>query len=373
MAASLASRPMSAAGRAPFFDASTCVASRVIGGRVSEGRRAASSARPAPAETTRSASPSPCLRAPGSGIRCFHSQTLSRQRNGDPNVLPPNPARRFIDTHAHLDQVLRRKRLLVSSASWTALSSAYLFSSTQHPDSQNLAAIINVNSDPSTFSAGRVIEGFSDIVYSTWGVHPLRASLYDDDVEKKIEALMASPKSVAVGETGLDFAKIDSANAGPAKFVQKMVFARQLELAKKLDKAVSVHMRGAEKDTLEVLTRTLPDSHRIHMQCYTGSLDLAKEVMDRFGNAFFGIAGLATYAGAAEKRDDIVKYIPLQRIVFESLSPHIPPEPFRGKVGHPGLIPYIAERIAYIKDVSVDEVYEHALRNSKACYGLDIA
>jgi TatD DNase family protein len=220
-----------------------------------------------------------------------------------------------------MDLVLRRKRLLVSSASWTALSNAYLFSPSSHPDSQNLAGIVNINSDPSSYAAGKYLETFSDILFSTWGVHPLRASLYDDALEKTIEANLRMPKAVAVGECGLDYVKLDAANIGPAKFIQKMVFSRHLYLAKKTGKAIIVHMRGAENDTFDLLKDTLPEDHRIQMQCYTGTTELAKLVMDQFPNAVFGVAGLATYAGAAEKRDDIVNFLPLDRIVFESVAP----------------------------------------------------
>lgn len=234
------------------------------------------------------------------------------------------------------------------------------------------------------------------MIYSTWGIHPLKASLFDDAMEKTLETYLKSPRSVAVGETGLDYVKLDSANAGPAKFIQKMVFARHLALAKKLNKPVTVHMRGAEQDLYDLLRDNLPEEHPIHMQCYTGTTELVKMLMDTFPNVYFGVAGLATYAGAAGKRDDIVRYLPLNRIVFESVSPRkylarqrsredkhlkftvsspldIAPEPFRGKVGHSGLIPYIAERVAAIKGVNIDEVYANALQNSNACFNINVA
>lgn len=197
-------------------------------------------------------------------------------------------------------------------------------------------------------------------VYAVVGVHPVDIKKYNENVEKEIEKLVLNEKKiVAIGEIGLDYHWMED-----PKDVQAEGFRKQLRLAEKVKKPVVIHTREALQDTLDILSE-FPNVGGI-LHCYPGSYDAAKPFLDRY---YIGIGGTLTFKNN-KKTKELVKVLPLEKIVLETDCPYLTPVPFRGKRNEPIYTKYVAEEIANIKEISVEEVINITTENSKKIYGI---
>merc|ERR1712176_2234 len=164
----------------------------------------------------------------------------------------------------------------------------------------------------------------------------------NDNEEKQHlnENTIKNPKVVAVGECGLDF----HYNRSPQD-MQKKVFIEQIEIAKQLDMPLVIHSRKAERDTVEIMKQYCPKNKRIHLHCFTDSVEYAKVMLDAFPNLMIGFTGAITFKNANKNRET-VRQVPLNRLLLETDGPYMSPMPYRGKVAHPGYIPLVAEVVA---------------------------
>ena len=151
--------------------------------------------------------------------------------------------------------------------------------------------------------------------------------------------------------------------------LQREVFARQIDLAVSLKKPLVVHTRFAEDDTLELLEKHLPDSHPVHVHCFTSSNTLAQSLLERFPSLRLGFTGVITFKNAPDVQD-VVRNTPLDRILLETDSPYMAPEPFRGRIAHPGHVSYVADAVAKLKGVSRAEVLAACRKNTRQIYGI---
>ena len=199
-----------------------------------------------------------------------------------------------------------------------------------------------------------------NFVHSVVGVHPVDISKYNDEVEKEIEKLaLNEEKVVAIGEIGLDYHWM----ADP-KEVQAEGFRKQMALAEKVKKPVVIHTREALQDTLDILAE-FPNVGGI-LHCYPGSYEAAKPFLDRY---FLGVGGTLTFKNN-KKTKELVEVLPLEKIVIETDCPYLTPVPFRGKRNEPIYTSYVAEEIAKIKNISVEEVIKVTTENAKKIYGI---
>lgn len=199
-----------------------------------------------------------------------------------------------------------------------------------------------------------------NFVHAVVGVHPVDISKYNDEVEKEIEKLaLNEEKVVAIGEIGLDYHWM----ADP-KEVQAEGFRKQMALAERVKKPVVIHTREALQDTLDILAE-FPNVGGI-LHCYPGSYQAAKPFLDRY---FLGIGGTLTFKNN-RKTKELVEVLPLEKIVIETDCPYLTPVPFRGKRNEPIYTKYIAEEIAKIKNISVEEVIKVTTENAKKIYGI---
>lgn len=212
----------------------------------------------------------------------------------------------------------------------------------------------------STSEAG----SFASRVYMTYGVHPHSASQYDDALEKEIEQAMSHPRTVAWGECGLDFFKNLSEQE-----VQKAVFARQLQKAVEHNKPLVIHSRDAEADTLRLLKEHVPTEWKIHMHCFGESPEMAAELLALYPNVYFGFTGAITFAKAG-RAPEVVKMVPLNRLLLETDCPFMAPEPHRGKVAQPAMTPLVAKKVAELKEISLAEVIRATTENARTVYSL---
>lgn len=273
--------------------------------------------------------------------------------------LYPKCHSNFIDTHCHLEYVFDRLRHTKSFEEFRAI----------HPFPEFFEGCVTTFCDPAAFSAFGMWEELiiQDKVWGAFGCHPHNADYYTESLEAKIIQCLENPKAVALGETGLDYSK--RSRSKPE--IQKEVFTKQAGWAVTLGKPLVVHCREAEADTLKILQETVPADWKIHLHCFTGTSTFAAKFLEAFPNLFIGIAGLVTFAKAAEIHE-LAFDIPLNRIVLETDAPYFVPAAVAksNKWSHPGMAIYVAEKIAEIKKVPIDDVLEATRSNTRQLYGI---
>ena len=211
-------------------------------------------------------------------------------------------------------------------------------------------------------SNGEVLELIKkyDNVYGTLGLQPEEIDDFTDDNLKFIEDNLTNKKIVGIGEIGLDYYY-----GKENKELQKKWFVKQIELANKYNKTVVIHSRDAALDTLNILKDKSKTKKILH--CFSYSLEMALEFIKL--DAKLGIGGVVTFNNAS-KLQNIVERIDLKDIVLETDSPYLAPVPYRGKINKPQNIYLVAQKIAELKDVSVEEVLNKTTENAKERFEL---
>ena len=174
-----------------------------------------------------------------------------------------------------------------------------------------------------------------------------------------IKEIAADEKCLAIGEIGLDYHWMSS-----TKEVQREFFAKQLELANELDMPVIVHDREAHGDTMELLREYKPKGV---MHCFSGSKEMAKEIVSL--GMYIGLNGVVTFKNA-RKSLEVVREIPLERLVLETDCPYLAPEPNRGKRNDSSMIPFIAGKIGEVLGKSAQEILDITNENAQRLYEL---
>lgn len=198
-------------------------------------------------------------------------------------------------------------------------------------------------------------------MYQAIGIHPDEVGDLNEEYFEKMRELLKDEKSVAVGEIGLDYYWDNESHD-----VQKKWFVRQLELARELDLPVLIHSRDAAADTMEIMKEHAVGLRGV-IHCYSYSKEMALEYVKM--GFFIGVGGVVTFKNG-KKLKETVEAIPLESIVLETDCPYMAPEPFRGKRNQSSYIRYVAEEIARIKGVSVENVVEQTEKNAKKLYDL---
>lgn len=255
----------------------------------------------------------------------------------------------YIDTHAHLtdiafagkvDEVIKKSQECMVEK---IITSGY-----------NL---------PSSEEALKLSQNYSEIVYCSIGVYPENIEEYSNEVEDKIIELSHNKEVVAIGEIGLQYT-----DGMPSRDKQKSIFIKQLELAHYLKLPVVLHCRDAYGDMITLLKQNkhlLTYSGTFH--CFSGSKELAKEIIKLGLNVSVG--GVSTFKNAVNVKEAI-KDVPLEYMLLETDSPYLAPHPFRGKLNSPSYIPTIAENLASLKSVPVEEVEKATTQNARRLFNI---
>ena len=196
-------------------------------------------------------------------------------------------------------------------------------------------------------------------IYAAVGIHPQDCGNFDFSEIDTIRELSKHPKCVAIGEIGLDYFYENH-----PKELQKEWFKRLCILANEVDKPVIVHDRDAHEDTLNILKEYKPKGV---MHCYSGSAETAKELL-KLG-FYISFTGVITFKNA-KKAVEAAKSIPLDRLLIETDSPYLTPEPYRGKRNDSRYVKFVAQRLAEIKGVSLEEITNITTANAKRLFGL---
>ena len=226
-------------------------------------------------------------------------------------------------------------------------------------DKQNISLIVNavdIESSKDIISLSKTYKN----VYAAIGLNYDTIDRVTQDDLNSLENLIKNEKIVAIGEIGLDYYWTKDNKDRQIKY-----FKAQLKLAKEYDLPVIVHARESVQDVYDILKEM--DIHKGSMHCYSGSLEMAREFI-KLGFKI-GIDGPITYKNN-KKGVEVVKNIDLKDILLETDSPYLSPEPNRGKQNSPLNLKYIAEKIAEIKGIPVEEVIEITTNNAKELYNI---
>lgn len=194
-------------------------------------------------------------------------------------------------------------------------------------------------------------------IYAAAGIHPEYATDLPEDWEERLERLLGDEKVAALGEIGLDYHYPE-----PPREVQKRIFVKQLEIAKRLDMPVIIHSRDASGDTLDILREYKP---RGVLHCFSGSAETAREVV-KLG-MYIGFTGVLTFKNS-KKAWAACAEVPIDRLLLETDCPYMAPVPHRGEPSDSSMIRFTAAKMAEIKGVSIEEMIEIARDNGERLF-----
>src|SRR5262245_13590918 len=260
----------------------------------------------------------------------------------------------FIDSHAHLDV-----------PNYDA-DRAEVIDRARQSGVEMMLEICGSDVSKGSLDVGLSLAEEYPFIYAAVGVHPHEASLYDDDIERKLLEMTDHEKVIGWGEIGLDYHYDHS-----PRDAQRRVFGRQLELALERGLPAIIHTREAEDDTIRILRQNWAEAGGeavggiIH--CFTGTQKLADAAI---GMGFLiSFSGVLTFKTAADLRD-VARSVPLDRLLVETDCPYLAPLPYRGKRNEPAYVRETAAKLAELKGVGVEEIAQVTSDNFKRLFNL---
>ncbi len=227
------------------------------------------------------------------------------------------------------------------------------------------AGVLNCVCVGSDMATSRRVIAFAENtqnVYAAVGIHPHEAKDFKPDDLQTLQGWFAHPKVKALGEIGLDYYYDHS-----PRDVQREVFQKQLELAYIAGMPVILHVRDAHGDVTELLRARRGKLPRGILHCYSGSWESAKIYLDM--GFFISLAGPVTFKKAPAQWE-VAQKVPLDRLLVETDSPYLAPEPVRGRRNEPANVRYVAEKVALLRGIPFAELAELTTRNARAIYGI---
>ncbi len=202
-----------------------------------------------------------------------------------------------------------------------------------------------------------------DFVYGVIGWHPVDAIDCTQEDLEWIEKLASHPKIVGIGETGLDYYWDKS-----PKDVQQALFRKQIHLAQKIGLPIIIHNRDATGDVVRILREENAASVGGVMHCFSGSVETARECIAM--NFMISLGGPVTFKNARLPKE-VATEIPLEHLMIETDAPYLAPHPHRGKRNEPAFVPLVAEEIARLKGLTIEEIGQATTDNAKKFFGID--
>ncbi|MCJ1908456.1 TatD family hydrolase [Planococcus ruber] len=253
----------------------------------------------------------------------------------------------FIDTHVHLnaDQYDEDLQEVINRAL-----------------ENNVTKMIVIGFDRPTIERAMELTETYEFIYAVVGWHPVDAIDCTPEDLQWIEELAAHPKVVGIGETGLDYHWDKS-----PKDVQQDIFRKQIQLAKKVKLPIIIHNREATEDVLRILKEEKAEEIGGVMHCFSGSVETARESIEM--NFMISLGGPVTFKNA-KKPKEVAELIPIEHLMIETDAPYLAPHPYRGKRNEPSYVPLVAEEIARLKGLTVEEVAEKTTKNAEHFFNL---
>lgn len=245
----------------------------------------------------------------------------------------------LIDTHAHIDMLEAPIELTLQLMKDFGVKKAVIPS-------------VEVSSMEKVIAAAEADEN----IYAMIGIYPSEAKTYTQEVEDRMIELAKNHKVKAVGEIGLDYYWDKS-------FVdlQKEVYVKQILLANKLNLPIVIHDREAHKDAYDLLLEYNQSSKAL-FHCFSGSVEFMRECVRK--GWYIALGGVVTFKNAV-KMKDVAREIPLDKLVLETDSPYLTPVPFRGKPNTPAYVRYVAEEIASLRQMPLNELIDITTNNAE--------
>lgn len=253
----------------------------------------------------------------------------------------------LIDSHAHLDfdkfnkdrdDVIKRAK------------------------NNGIVNIINVGSNLASSHRSLQLSQKYEMIYAVVGIHPHEAKNLDKNALKVLKDLAKADKVVGIGEIGLDFHYDNS-----PRDVQREAFRKQLRLAKEINLPVVIHSRESDSDTIKILREEKMDNHNVLLHSYTGGKELAEKALEM--GFYFGAGGIVTF-NSAQGLKKLIQKIPLSRILVETDSPYLAPEPHRGRRNEPLYVKEVAKFVASLKNSNFKKVAEVTKENTERFFNL---
>ena len=246
----------------------------------------------------------------------------------------------FIDSHCHLDfpELAADRDAILRLMRENRVSHALTISTTLN-----------------TFPAVRAVAEANANMWCSAGVHPDEQV---DDHEVTLDELLKMadhPKVVAIGETGLDYYRLPE----PLDW-QRERFRIHIRAAKQTKKPLVIHTRNASTDTLKLMREENAAEAGGVMHCFTETREVADAAMEM--NFYISFSGIVTFKSAKDLKE-VAKHVPLDRMLIETDSPYLAPAPFRGKLNQPGYVKHVAEHIAELRGISLEQVAEATTKN----------
>ncbi len=238
--------------------------------------------------------------------------------------------------------------------------------------------VINVGTNARTSTEVVALAGNEPLFFASIGIHPAEVSELmqkDDSLAREfqqISSLAQSPKVVAIGEVGLDYYRLTE-NIEKHQRAQKEYFIKHVELALSHNLPLIVHGRGQQTRPYEVYDDILecldvyPEITGV-AHCFGGDIELAQKYTDR--GFFIGVTGIITFKNNIDALREVVRLVPLEKLLIETDCPYLAPEPHRGKRNEPSYVQYVAEKIAEIRGVDVDTVIQQTTLNAQRLFNL---
>ncbi|MEX2551505.1 MAG: TatD family hydrolase [Actinomycetota bacterium] len=263
---------------------------------------------------------------------------------GVPGAAGEATGLRWVDTHCHLDSLNGDLAAFLERA-WNA----------------GVEHLVTIGTDPESSRTAIGLAERHDRVWAAVGVHPHDAENFNGDAADAIEEMAGHDRVVAVGEVGMDFYR-DYAGAE----AQDRTFRAQIQVAKRVNKPMVMHIRDAFDEVLAVLGEVGPPE-RLIFHCFSGNVANARQAL-RLGG-YVSFAGNVSYRNAEPLRD-AARAVPLDRLLVETDSPYLAPHPHRGKPNEPSYVPKVGAALAAALGQPVEEVAEATSANARRVFAL---
>jgi TatD DNase family protein len=219
--------------------------------------------------------------------------------------------------------------------------------------------------------SAKIAANYPGVLYSTAGIHPHEAKSFDADSINQLRLLLQKKQVVAVGECGLDFDRDFS-----PRTIQEQCYKAQLELAIEIQKPLFLHERAAFLRFTAITKEYLPQLPKAVVHCFTGNLQEAKTYLDH--GFYIGFTGAITDINRFAHLKEVVRYVPLDRLMIETDSPFMLPKNvpktslthYHERRNEPAFLPYVAGTIAQFKGIGLDVVTQHSSQNAKEFFGI---
>jgi TatD DNase family protein len=251
----------------------------------------------------------------------------------------------LFDTHVHLnaDQFNEDRDVVIKRA-----------------EEAGVKYMVVVGFDRKTIPLAIEIAESYENIYAAVGWHPVDAIDMTEDDLRWIEELSQHPKVVAIGEMGLDYHWDKSPHD-----VQKEVFRKQIALAKRVKLPIIIHNREATEDIVAILKEEDAKEVGGIMHCFSSTPEIAQECLDM--NFYISLGGPVTFKNAKEPKE-VAKVVPINRLLIETDCPFLAPHPYRGKRNEPSYVKLIAEKVAELKEITLEELATKTTANAKELF-----